>query len=81
MLWERLAELLAHGDAVIRREADREIQVKDDALRAWLRERQAAVEGPDSPPSMEKGGANGAIRDLGETPGDYLEQLNGKLTA
>jgi predicted nucleic acid-binding protein len=42
-LWERLAELLAQGEAVMPREADREIQVKDDALRAWLRERQAAV--------------------------------------
>jgi len=42
-LWERISDLLAAGEAVIPREADREMQAKDDGLRSWLRERQAAV--------------------------------------
>lgn len=42
-LWDRVSELLASGDAVIPREADREMQAKDDELRGWLRERAAAV--------------------------------------
>ena len=42
-LWDRVSELLATGDAVIPREADREMQAKDDELRRWLRDRKAAV--------------------------------------
>ena len=42
-LWDRVSELLANGGAVIPREADREMQDKDDDLRRWLRERSAAV--------------------------------------
>ena len=42
-LWERISELLTSGEAVIPREADREMQVKDDELRRWLREREAAI--------------------------------------
>lgn len=42
-VWERLSELLASGDAVIPREADREMQVKDDELRRWLHARQVSV--------------------------------------
>jgi Domain of unknown function (DUF4411) len=42
-LWERLSELVVSGDAVIPREADREMQARDDELRRWLRERAPAV--------------------------------------
>lgn len=42
-LWVRMSELLAHGDAVIPREADREMQAKDDELRHWLKQREASV--------------------------------------
>ncbi len=42
-LWQRLSELLASGEAVVPREADREMQVKDDELRRWLRDRHASV--------------------------------------
>lgn len=42
-LWNRLSALLAAGEGVIPREADREMQRKDDPLRSWLRDRQASV--------------------------------------
>lgn len=42
-LWDRVSGLLASGEAVIPREADREMQAKDNDLRKWLRERKAAV--------------------------------------
>jgi Domain of unknown function (DUF4411) len=42
-LWDRVSELLATGDAVILREADREMQAKDDDVRGWPRDRKAAV--------------------------------------
>lgn len=42
-LWERIANLLATGEAILPREAAREIDHKDDQLRAWLRAQSAAV--------------------------------------
>lgn len=39
------------------------------------------VEDLDDAPFIERGGTDGAIRDLGDNAGDLVEQLNTKLTA
>ncbi|WP_369689154.1 hypothetical protein [Mycobacterium avium] len=39
------------------------------------------VEDLDDAPFIERGGTDGALRDLGDRAGDLVEQLNTELTA
>lgn len=42
-LWDRLSDLLAGGRAVVPREAQRELESRDDDVQRWLRQRSSCV--------------------------------------
>ena len=67
-LWDRIADLLASGRAVVPREAFREIDNRDDELRVWLRDREALVVETSAERARDRGRDQRASSSVGPGP-------------